>query len=123
MVIEIEQPRNSHLKQHEWVPGQSGNPKGRPKNTLTSLLEKHLNENGEVEKQALIEELVKLAKTSQGRGQIPALKEIFERMDGKVADKSISIVIQATPETIQAAQDQMRLAQGETAKLLDEYPG
>ncbi len=73
----------------QWKPGQSGNPKGRPKNSLTSLLQRALDADNEAEKQGIINELIKLAKMTGGRGQSNALKEIFERIDGKVADKHL----------------------------------
>lgn len=105
-----------------WQPGQSGNPNGRPKNSLTTLLERYLEADNAVEKQRLVEELVKLAKTNQGRGQIPALKEIFERIDGKVADKHLNLNVSITPESLQEAQERLLNAQKDTQDLLDKYP-
>ena len=43
-------PRTDHLKPHQWKPGQSGNPNGRPSNlskTFVRLLE--MNKNGELD--------------------------------------------------------------------------
>lgn len=106
----------------EWLPGQSGNPAGRPKNSLTTLLERYLEADNASEKQRLVEELVKLAKTNQGRGQIPALKEIFERIDGKVADKHLNVNVLVTPESLQVAQERLLKAQEDTRLLLEKYP-
>ena len=106
----------------EWKPGQSGNPAGRPRNSLTTLLERYLEADNASEKQQLVEELVKLAKTNQGRGQIPALKEIFERIDGKVADKHLNVNVLVTPESLQVAQERLLNAQEDTKRLLEKYP-
>lgn len=107
---------------HRWEPGESGNPDGRPKSTLTSLLERYVNADGEKEKKALVKELLTLAKTRQGRGQIPALMEIFNRLDGKVIDRRISINVTATTESIREAQDRLLEAQTRTNQLQEKYP-
>jgi len=67
--------------------GQSGNPAGRPKEPLTTLLHAYLEENGGARKQRIITEIYKLATTTGIRGQIPALTEIYNRIDGKVPDQ------------------------------------
>lgn len=55
------------------------NRKGRPKkgNTISDLIEKKLD------KVSFVESLIGLAK----KGNFQAIKEIIERIDGKVADK------------------------------------
>lgn len=75
---------NANLK--PWQPGQSGNPNGRPKDSLTELLRAYLNADDSKEKLAVIEELVKIAKVTGMTGQVAALKEIFDRIDGKVPE-------------------------------------
>ncbi|KKL66194.1 hypothetical protein LCGC14_2147410 [marine sediment metagenome] len=73
-----------------WQPGMSGNPAGRPKDSLTSLLREYLESadtpDGKTRKQELIETLVSQAKTPGVKGQISALLEILNRIDGKVTD-------------------------------------
>lgn len=63
----------------KFQPGQSGNPNGRPKKgkTLTDILEKKLD------KEKFVLELIDLAET----GNMAAIKEILERIEGKVADR------------------------------------
>ena len=67
-----------------WQPGQSGNPKGRPlKNwAWKDLFEEALDEkdaSGVPAKKIIAKKLVDLAK----RGDLSAIKEIIDRMDGK----------------------------------------
>jgi hypothetical protein len=79
---------------HHWKPGQSGNPAGRPKKgkTLTDILEKHGRKRdvlykdpatGEQRymsrKEALAKELWMLAL----KGDVQAIKYIYDRIDGK----------------------------------------
>ena len=68
--------------------GPSGNPKGRPKRRtlseeLHSLLQKE-QKDGMTNMQALAIVILKQAR----KGRFPFIKEIFERMEGKVADKT-----------------------------------
>lgn len=78
-----------------FAPGQSGNPKGRPKNefSLTALLRQAMEKDaidgvkipaGKTVAQALVERVVELALTSN---DFRYVKEIWDRMDGKVPDK------------------------------------
>jgi len=90
---------NANLKPYQ--PGQSGNPEGRPPDTLTPLLRKFLNADNEAEKIAIVRELIGIAKTKGMRGQIAALREIFDRIDGKVPEthkieSDVPIIIQPT---------------------------
>ena len=67
-----------------WVKGQSGNPNGRPKGTLSlvSLLKQQLLDNpGEAK------EIVK-AFVEQGKvGDMRAIEELLNRIDGKVIER------------------------------------
>jgi hypothetical protein len=87
--------------EHRWKPGQSGNPMGR---RLSKELDRQLDE-GETARM-LIQALI-----SEGLGgNVNALKEIFERHEGRVVQKSEvdevqrTIVIEAgieeTPEPV-----------------------
>jgi Family of unknown function (DUF5681) len=66
-----------------WAPGQSGNPSGRPKSKpFKEALEKVIREAG-TEKPAL-EEIAFSVYREAKRGEIAAIKEIADRLDGKV---------------------------------------
>lgn len=90
--------------EHQFKPGQSGNPKGRPKGTsLTARLRKALDKNdGE-----LAELLIKVAIREAGKGKFSFFKEIMDRTDGKVAEKHevLDVSVEASPA---AAQQVMR---------------
>ncbi len=68
---------------HQFKPGQSGNPGGRPKGTvsLTAQLRRHLAENPD-DVEAIIAAWVAKAKD----GQFQHLQEMLNRLDGKVRD-------------------------------------
>jgi len=62
-----------------WQPGQSGNPSGRPKSKpFKEALQKAIAEQGLALAAAA---LVRKA----NEGDVPALKELADRLDGKVA--------------------------------------
>ena len=73
-----------------WVPGQSGNPAGRPKHSVTTLLKN----TDELTTKQICAKLIDLAKG----GDLPAIREYLDRTDGKVTEKievekrSVSIV-------------------------------
>lgn len=71
-----------------FQPGQSGNPNGRPKSRpFKDALEKALKAAGD-DKSAI--ELVAAALVEKARsGDVPAIKELADRMDGKVAQAII----------------------------------
>ena len=82
--------------EHQWKPGESGNPKGAPKGpTLTTLLRKVLE--GEIEMKDLETgqyrkitkaELVMIALVKEAvQGNVKAAREILDRLDGKVPQK------------------------------------
>lgn len=66
-----------------WRKGQSGNPNGRPpkEKALTSILERYgeEQEDGKTRKERLAEELWALALS----GDLPAIKYIYDRLDGR----------------------------------------
>lgn len=76
--------RGQHLKEHQWKPGQSGNPKGRPPNplSLTALLNAKLASNPE-DANAIVDALIALGKRSDMR----AIEMTFDRNDGKVVER------------------------------------
>jgi len=74
---------------HRWQPGQSGNPNGRPKKDvcITSLVKELLGKDagdGKTYAQLVAEAIVKLATTPDARGHVPTIKELLDRMEGKV---------------------------------------
>lgn len=71
---------------NRWQPGESGNPGGKQKDSLTALLRRLLDANDEAEKTAIVKELISIARKPGQRGQIAALREIFDRIDGRVPD-------------------------------------
>ena len=71
----------------KWKPGQSGNPKGRPpsklyKDALQAALRK-LSDTGENPEQ-IAEEIATAHIVRAKAGDIAAIKEFADRMDGKV---------------------------------------
>lgn len=71
-----------------WEKGQSGNPGGRPKRgtTMTELLHTRLDlKDGDLltHKARIAQRLIELAE----EGNVPAIKEILDRTEGKVPDK------------------------------------
>ena len=75
----------------KWKAGQSGNPAGRPKKAdcLTSLLKEEIDKvcPKDVEKRTWKELIILATMSLAMKGNAAALKEVWERMDGKVKDK------------------------------------
>ena len=76
-----------------WKPGQSGNPKGRPPKSicLTSLLKEEINKiNPKDRAKRTWAELIVLATIRLAiKGNATALKEVWDRIDGRVQDRRI----------------------------------
>ena len=64
-----------------WLPGQSGNPNGRPKNSITTLLKNR----DPKDYQKVADKLVQLAEN----GDMAAIRELLDRIDGKVIERKI----------------------------------
>ena len=74
-----------NIDKHQWKPGESGNPKGRPKtDSITRAIRKLLDEgiNGE----PLYEAIAKVAVQKALQGDRHFWTYVIERSDGKVAD-------------------------------------
>ena len=70
----------------KYKPGESGNPGGKPAGkSITAELRKMIDEGNTAEEIAKV--LIDLAKSIGTRGQVPAIKELLERTEGKVPDK------------------------------------
>jgi len=80
-------PRNTR-----WKPGQSGNPKGRPKGiryiseSLRELLDQK-DKDGRTNAQLIAEALIEAAKNPNSKMASGLIKEILDRTEGKVPDK------------------------------------
>ena len=82
------QSRNSSDKPWLWKPGQSGNPKGRPRGkTLTSYL-RIIAEEQEDSGETKGERLARVLWAIGVSGDRQAISDIFTRLDGKPSDKS-----------------------------------
>ena len=70
--------------EHQFKPGQSGNPRGRPKGSLSlsTLLREALSENDGERAKRIIDAMITCAE----KGDIRHIKELLDRIDGKVAD-------------------------------------
>jgi len=96
----------------KWVKGVSGNPAGRPKNEplLSPELRRQLHEvcpadpEGRTWLEFLAERLLQLA----SKGNPTAIKELFERIEGKVTEKvQFDIQLAAIQQMTDAELDDM----------------
>jgi hypothetical protein len=76
--------RADNLRPHQYKPGQSGNPSGRPKgSSLTARLRKLLEQDDG----KLAETLAKVAVREAAKGKYQHLKEVWDRVDGTLVTK------------------------------------
>lgn len=81
----------------QWQPGQSGNPKGRPKgivsitDTLRKVIEKKMETIDPVTKnkdRKKIKEIIALALVGKAlKGDVRAIQEMLDRLEGRVTQK------------------------------------
>jgi len=69
-------------KEFQWKPGQSGNPKGRPKFSLVSILKELLQEVPEGKKEMKAKVLMREAIEKAMEGDTFMLRDIINRIDG-----------------------------------------
>jgi len=69
-------------KEFQWKPGQSGNPKGRPKFSLVSILKELLQEVPEGKKEMKAKVLMREAIEKAMKGDTFMLRDIINRIDG-----------------------------------------
>lgn len=69
----------------KFVKGQSGNPGGRKKKELTIALESVLAEKDPATKKTKMVLVARALVDKAIDGDVPAIKEIWERLEGKVA--------------------------------------
>ena len=81
----------THLRPHQWKPGQSGNPRGRPKGVgLTERLRALLQKDDGRAMKAIVQAGVKAALGDPANGIAPDFrfwKEIFDRCEGTIAER------------------------------------
>lgn len=88
-----EQPENKaeRLTPHRWQPGQSGNPKGRPKGSgLTDRLRKILEGTEDGQEKTVGQKLMEAGVDAAMKGDFRFWNAIYERYEGKVPDSLIS---------------------------------
>lgn len=76
--------RGAHLKQHQFKKGQSGNPGGRPKDAkrMWPIVERLLESKAPTGK-TYGEEVIEAYVAQLLKGDMRALKELFDRTDGR----------------------------------------
>lgn len=73
------------LKPYQYVPGESGNPDGRPHGTsITAELRKIIGEEGKAKQ--LAQTLVDIACNTHSKYQLAAIEMALNRSDGKVKE-------------------------------------
>lgn len=104
-----------------WQPGQSGNPNGRPKTSLTELLRDKLEANDGEYKFKIVQELINIATNPPVKTQVHALSMILDRIDGKLIERHVNLNVTTTPELLEQAR--MLLLEDKTAEqsLIAEY--
>jgi hypothetical protein len=102
-----------------FLPGQSGNPKGRPptKGLLAALKEAvaEVSPDGRTIEQVLVDELIEQA--LRGRRRLVAIAEIFDRLEGKPRQ---SLDLNDVTKRLQGRTDAELLAFATTGKWPEE---
>jgi predicted transcriptional regulator len=96
-----------------WKPGQSGNPKGRPKSiTLSEAYRKMLSQVDETdpERRTRAEVLAEQMYIKASSGDVSALREIADRVEGK-ARQTIALSVEKREQLEQAISGIMRDAE------------
>lgn len=76
---------NHPLAEHQWKPGESGNPKGRPKkDSITKAIQTLMDEG--IDGQPLYDAIARVAVQKALRGDRHFWQFVIERCDGKIAD-------------------------------------
>jgi len=114
--------RGDHLIKYRWKKGQTGNPAGRTRGSpsLIEELKKHLNRHPE-DVVAIAAELVQLGK-GKSINQLGAIKELFDRIDGKVVEKhqfegELPVRIEFVPAHLILGRPNQDIIEGETREI------
>lgn len=106
-------PDPGHLKEFCFKPGQSGNPSGRPKGSVSLIAElrKILNETDKKTRkknsQLVMEKLLEHAK----KGNIKHIREILDRIEGKPISQ-VSVVVGGELESMSEEELDRIIGQG-----------
>ena len=96
----------------QWEPGQSGNPNGRPKSSVTTLLK-------EKDTHKIAQKLYEMAL----EGDLGAIKEYLDRTEGKVSqDLNVkALVAEVTPEMLAFFKNRLLGAKARSKGLIKEH--
>ncbi len=76
--------RGQHLGPHRFKKGQSGNPSGRPKGSVSLITRlKQMLHDTPKQGEAFIRDLIQQARA----GNAPYMREIMDRLEGKIPDE------------------------------------
>ena len=100
-------PNPENIEKYKFKEGESGNPSGRPKGTknLSTILKRMLEEEIEIkidgvrERKTLQEVLIRKLITKATSGDLRAIVEIFDRVEGK-ATVEVNNNVTATAQVI-----------------------
>ncbi len=105
-----------------WKPGQSGNPKGRPKSlTLSEAYRRELAkvDPADPAKRTFAEVLAEQMIIKAKRGDVAALKEIADRVEGK-SKQSVTLTVERRAKYERAIENMMEEATAEGEELSRE---
>lgn len=109
----VGQPENQvkNRKPGTWLPGQSGNPKGRPPkgHSIVDILTDMMNEKPEI-KRALGSKLFQLALD----GDLNAIKVVMQYLDGMPVQRTELTGADGEPLAVQLLQEQIRKIMDDT---------
>ena len=87
-MVEDEPTRQGYSKEfieHQWKPGQSGNPGGSYKSRpITARLIRLLEENDGANAEAIAKAFIEILKKSEGKGYASQIRELLDRTEGAV---------------------------------------
>ena len=112
---------------HQWQPGKSGNPGGRPKLTpITDWLRKLIDQpdgSGKTGGERIARHLVEVASSSGTKTAVPAAEMILDRIEGRVPSRLEldAHILVATPDQLIEASRRMELIAAQEVQLLEAH--